>query len=542
MKHYLTNTKVLVVAIVFLAAILRLWQLGAVPISPDWDEASLGYNAYSILKTGKDEYGNFLPVVLRSFDDYKPALYAYLIIPFITLFDLSVLAVRLPSALIGIFTVALTYFFVVEIIKRKEMALLSSFLLAISPWHIQFSRTAFEASSGMTLNLLMAYFFIRGLKRPWFLVAAAVCGGLSIYMYQSEKVFTPLLMLLLVATSLTLLVKISRRVLITAFLIGLLVLLPMVLYIVSHADSLSRATKTVSFADEKEFLRENAKRQLSDRERNDPVGILVDNRRLVYLKAIWTGYIAHADLNWLFITGDANRHHAPSMGLLYIVELPLLFMGLYYLVFSKTVPRRIKLLLIGWICVTPIPASVGSDVPHAVRTINVLPILQIIVAFGVIQGLAVVKGSIGPKRFQQAAIAGFIFLFILNSIYFLNQYFVQLNYFYSKDWQYGYKEMIERIDGLPQYEKVVISEKAPMDQSYIFVLFYTKFPPEQFQHSMQYLEKHHLTYRRFGKYHIRTIQWEKDKYLKKTLLVGTPLEFPQNTKPCHESIKPLCRI
>ena len=127
MKHYLTNTKVLVVAIVFLAAILRLWQLGAVPISPDWDEASLGYNAYSILKTGKDEYGNFLPVVLRSFDDYKPALYAYLIIPFITLFDLSVLAVRLPSALIGIFTVALTYFFVVEIIKRKEMALLSSF-------------------------------------------------------------------------------------------------------------------------------------------------------------------------------------------------------------------------------------------------------------------------------------------------------------------------------------------------------------------------------------------------------------------------------
>ena len=93
--------------------------------------------------------------------------------------------------------------------------------------------------------------------------------------------------------------------------------------------------------------------------------------------------------------------------------------------------------------------------------------------------------------------------------------------------------MIERIDGLPQYEKVVISEKAPMDQSYIFVLFYTKFPPEQFQHSMQYLEKHHLTYRRFGKYHIRTIQWEKDKYLKKTLLVGTPHEFPQDTKPLH---------
>src|SRR6266404_9311757 len=86
--------------IVLLAVLLRLWQLGNVPPSPDWDEAALGYNAYSIMHTGRDEYGKFLPVVLRSFDDYKPALYAYLTIPAISVFGLDTFAVRLPSAVL----------------------------------------------------------------------------------------------------------------------------------------------------------------------------------------------------------------------------------------------------------------------------------------------------------------------------------------------------------------------------------------------------------------------------------------------------------
>ena len=75
--------------ILVIASILRLYQLGHVPVSLDWDEVSLGYNAYSILKTGKDEFGQQLPLILRSFDDYKPALYAYLLIPFIFIFGLS---------------------------------------------------------------------------------------------------------------------------------------------------------------------------------------------------------------------------------------------------------------------------------------------------------------------------------------------------------------------------------------------------------------------------------------------------------------------
>src|ERR687884_248633 len=107
---------IFLIGIIFVAAILRLYQLGSIPISPDWDEAALGYNAYSIYHTGRDEYGKFLPVVLRSFDDYKPALYTYFIIPFLPVLDLTVATVRLPSVLFGILTVLATYYLVKELL------------------------------------------------------------------------------------------------------------------------------------------------------------------------------------------------------------------------------------------------------------------------------------------------------------------------------------------------------------------------------------------------------------------------------------------
>src|SRR3989344_870621 len=140
------NQNLLLVSILFLAAILRLYQLGNNPPALDWDEASLGYNAYSILKTGKDEFGRSWPISIRSFEDYKPAMYTYLTIPTIYIFGLNEFAVRLPSAFLGTLTVFAAYFLVGELLKKSRwekqceiLALLTSALLAISPWHLQFS-------------------------------------------------------------------------------------------------------------------------------------------------------------------------------------------------------------------------------------------------------------------------------------------------------------------------------------------------------------------------------------------------------------------
>lgn len=181
--------------IIFIAGLLRLWQIGNVPPSPDWDEAALGYNAYSILNTGRDEYGKFLPLVLRSFDDYKPGLYAYFIIPFLYIFGLTLSVVRLPSVIFGLISIFVLYFLVKEIlnnngfINEKIVGLLSSFMLAISPWHIQFSRIAFESNVGMAFNLLGVFTFLKGLKSPIYLIASVFFFASNVYVYQSNKVF-----------------------------------------------------------------------------------------------------------------------------------------------------------------------------------------------------------------------------------------------------------------------------------------------------------------------------------------------------------------
>src|SRR5438045_9617274 len=89
------------ILIVLIASFVRLYQLSAVPPSPFLDEVSNGYNAYSLLKTGNDEYGKHLPLLMQAYNDFRPTLFVYLMIPFIQFFGLSVFSIRLPDILIS---------------------------------------------------------------------------------------------------------------------------------------------------------------------------------------------------------------------------------------------------------------------------------------------------------------------------------------------------------------------------------------------------------------------------------------------------------
>ena len=330
------NKKVLIILglILFTAAILRLWDFGKVPISPDWDEVALGYNAYSLLHTGRDEYGKFLPIVLRSFDDYKPALYAYFSIPAVALFGLNTFAVRLPSAVFGVLAVIATYFLVKELFKTNPkseilnpkqiqntkykilntemIALLSAFLLAISPWHIQFSRVAFEANVGVALNVFGILFFLKAFKKPWFLLLSALMLGLSLHVYQSEKVFVPLLIAILVSSFRKEFFSIRKKYIYISLIIFTIICLPLILFTLTNKDALSRA-KGVSIFSNASIIEANTEKIARDKANNDILGLVLDNRRIEFAKYVAGGYLSHLDLNWLFITGDISRHHAPNM-------------------------------------------------------------------------------------------------------------------------------------------------------------------------------------------------------------------------------------
>lgn len=523
------NSKIILALIIIVALVLRFWQLGNVPISPDWDEAALGYNAYSILTTGRDEYGELLPVMLKSFGDYKPVLYAYTAIPTVFLFGLDTFAVRFPSAFFGTLSVLLTFFLVKELVKNNKIALISAFLLAISPWHIQFSRVAFEANLGVFLNLATVLFFVKGLKKPYLLLFAAATSALSLYSYQSEKIFAPILMLILLVIFRKELLSITKKYLSAFFVIGLLIAFPMIFSTIQNPDSLNRARST-SFISDHEFFPHTANRLLGDVEKKNYLGFLVDNRRTVFIRQSLGAYLSHYNPNWLFITGDLSRHHVPNMGLLYFWEVPFLLIGLYFLIFTDKIARKSKLLILLWFLAAPIPAAVTNDVPHAVRTLNFLPTFQIITSVGIFSVYVWLRQRIKNQIFVNGLILTGGVIFVFNLAFYLNQYFVQQNYFYSKDWQYGYEQTVLFLDSKKDnYEKIVVSNDTPLDQSYIFFLFYQKFSPKKYQQS-----NHDVISHNFENFEFRRINWEDDKFSDNTLFVGRPSDFSGESKILKE--------
>lgn len=514
----------LLIVIIVLAAALRLFQLGEVPTGPNWDEAALGYNAYSVLTTGKDEYGTQFPLSLRSYNDYKPPLYMYLTIPSVKLFGLSLWSVRLPAVVVGILAVIGTYFMTREILSFSKkyatvryLPYLAAFLLALSPWHLQFSRMAFEAGIGVGLTIWAATCFFMGLRKQRYLSASAFLFALTLYAYHSYRIFTPLLVLLLGAIFFKTLLKDWKK-LIVPIVVGVITLMPLI-PVLTDSTTLTRLRGTSALADQTKLLERSVVKLATDRENNDIIGQLFDNRRVVFVQTLVSGYLSHYSLNWLFVTGDNARHHAPGMGLMYVFELPLLLMGIYALAKHG---KKAALIVFGWILISPIAASPTTELPHAIRSMVVLPSLQILVAVGIWQGLQIVQ--IFPKLIARGIVVLFLGAAMMNGLYYLNMYYIHQNHEFSKYWQYGYEQAVDYVkEHYNEYEKIVVSTK--LEQPHMFFLFFLKYDPRLYlaqggTSSGGFSELNH-----FDKYEFRPIQWDQERLDGKTLYIGSPSEI-----------------
>ena len=520
------RTWILFVLIVLIAAAVRLWHLGITPPSPDWDEAALGYNAYSMLLTGKDEYGTSFPLSLRSFDDYKPPLYMYLTIPSVAVFGLSVWSTRLPSAVMGILAVVGTFLFVQELLRKwskdkkiiESIPFIAAFLLAISPWHIQFSRIAFEANTGVTLNILAAFFFLRNKKTLWM---SALLFGLSLYAYHSERIFAPMFLLLLTVLDWKE-IWLNKKSVYTAIAVGLLTVIPMIVMF-TNPTTLMRLKGTSSLSDQTALLSSSVKLLEDDIVRGDTLGMVFDNRRIVWVKTVVDGYISHFSLRWLFLQGDLPRHHAPDMGLLYLVELPFLLWGIVSIAKRG---GKLAVFLFVWILIAPIPASVTTGLPHAIRTLVFLPVFQILTAFGIYEYIVWIRNG---KSWKKITLPIIVILAVFNVVYYLHMYFVHMDREYSDYWQYGYQQAVEYAEtNKGAYKKVVVSTK--LEQPHMFFLFYTKYDPKKYQSeggtaSGGFAEvKNH-----FDVYDFRPINWDTEVKDGTTLYIGTPSEIPDGS-------------
>lgn len=518
---FLKNNFILIF-ILILGFILRFWNISNIPPSLTWDEAALGYNAYSIMTTGKDEYGNLLPLTLKSFGDYKPALYAYLTVPFVALLGLNELAVRLPSVIFGTLTVLLIFLLANQLFQKKLLSLSTALFLSISPLHIQFSRGAFEANLAVFFNLLGVYFFA---KRK---VSSVIFFALSILTYQSSKLFVPLTFLSLIFIYR----KGKQNILPFIFLITLILITTFVSASPSRLSTLNlfayqRSTDSI------------VEISLEDGLKLDSISFkILHGEWWEYTKGVFERIGVYMSPKILFIDGDpSGRHRVPDLGTLYAFSALLIPLGIYYLLTR----HKKSMMLIGlWFVAAIIPAILSRDLTNNLRALNMVIPLSLLEGAGFYLLINKFVSSAFKRSFQASLITSFrnrslrflagIFLSILlliNVFIYLDSYFIHAPRQYSQEWVYGYKQALEGIEDLKsKHEKVVISDK--YGQPYIYYLFYTKYSPAKFQKQAQ-IEQQGVdvgTIRKIDNIEFRRIDWVGERHNSNNLFLGSPEELP----------------
>lgn len=458
-------------AIVVFAIMLRIVGLASVPPSLNWDEVSHGYNAYSILESGKDEWGAPLPIIFRAFGDYKLPVYIYLTSLFEVAFGLSVYAVRLPSVLSGVILVIATHYITLHLTKSKKIALLSALLMSISPWGLFVSRIAVESNLALALTISGLYLLLSGAKTNyWKLVWGSVLMGLSVWTYNAARIFVPLLILGIAVIYFRELKKIwshnRNRLLVLAGVL-LLFIVPMFLQLVSTSGQ-ARYSK-LSIINEGSIAEIESLRNGS--ELSPLFSALLYNKATYFALTFAKNYIASFGPQFLFFSGGDNYQFSiPEHGLLYPVTMPFILIGLVWAVRNAKKNKHLRLLLV-WGCLAPVAGSLTLGFPHVLRNLSFLPVAVILSSIGLCQVALFVR-----KRTQRIYYTVVVVILLLSLGRYLNIYANDYRKSYSQAWQYGYKEVIDyAMNHYSEYDRIIITKK--YGEPHEFLLFYALWDP-----------------------------------------------------------------
>ncbi len=521
--------KFLIISIFLFSLFLRVWKLAEYPTGLNADEAAIGYNAFSLINTGKDEFGHSWPINFQSFNDFKPGLYFYLVLPLVKVLGLNEMAVRLPSAFAGSLTVLLVYFLVKEAFGSKEkessfLASLASLFLAISPWHLHFSRGGWETNAAAFLMTLGVYLFFLSLRKPKILPLSALAFIASMFAYHSARVVTPLVALgLLLLYGKRLLARENRRFLASAVITGIIPFAVLLFSMRGEAGA-SRFSGVGIFADQGPFWRVNELRG----QHADPTAVfpkIVHNRILEYSLQFMDNYWRHFGGNFLFISGDEiQRNRVTEMGQMYLADLPFLILGLYFLL--KRRPPNWQ--FFGWwLLVAPVASALTFQSPHAIRALNMVVPLTVLTAYGVGNSLDLIK----RRKTVVILLSGCLAVsYLWNVGFYLHQYYVHTPQTYPLAWEDGFKALAAYLkENEGRFKRIFVTNK--YDQPYILLAFYLKYSPSRFQQEAKLTPRDQYgfsTVDHFGQYYFGAIDDSLFQAGQKTMIVGTPTEIPNS--------------
>lgn len=517
MKNFKNLTKYLLIGVIVLAAVARFWKLGSIPPSLTPDEAALGYNAYSILKTGRDEYGKLLPIIFKSFGDYKPGLYVYLTVPSVAVLGLNEFAVRFPSAVAGVVSVFLIYLLVKKLFSDEKLGLVASLIAAINPWSIFFSRGAWEVNVSLTLTLAGIYFFLISLEKSKYLTLSILFFALTAITYQGAKLSTGIVVLILFVLYFKEITKFKVKDFAPGIVLGSIVAVPIIFSFFRGGTGRLDVFNVFSYPRPKDYL------QAFLDEGGEKVGsvsyYLFHSESLNFLRGILGRFFNHFSPRFLFFEGDWGNlgHSSPYQGQLLLADIVLLIGGVVALI-RKRVSREVLFIFL-WLVLSTLPSILSRDQIHAVRALNMSVPLIVILAFGAMEMMKL------SKVWKLLILA----VYIGSIVYYLDSYFIHLPVHNSEAWSYGYKQVVQVVTPIEANYKTVRVQQS-FAQPYIYFLFYQKYDPAKYQRQANLVASE---YKNDVGYQLKLdnivfvpIDWSIDRGDHGDLVVGDPVRIP----------------
>lgn len=419
-----------IILIFGLAIFLRFFRLDYLELFGD--EVDAGYQAYSLMETGRDYKGHLLPLYAQSFSEWRAPMMMYFMIPFIKIFGLNEWGVRTFSAFFGVLSILGFYFLLGKLGFNKKILLVSTFLISILPWHIQYSRAGFEITLMSSFIVWGIYFLVDYLSKHKFykLVLAAILLSLSFYTYNTANIYVPLFILLIFGIRKLVnkekIIKPAFKLLLMMFVLSL-----PILYQIFFGAGASRF-KTVSI-----FNNDGIVSEINDyrKQQNYSLVSKIFYNKVVYgVRKIGANYLNAFSSDFLFGMGDVTfRHSLHKVGNLFWVYAIFVLTGLVFFVTNKK-KNFGDYFMLGFLLISPVPSSLTIDgYNHATRLFLMIFPLCYFAAIGF------------SKIFEYKKWIGILLSIVLcfEFVYFQYYYWNSYKLDSWRWWHTGYKQAIE---------------------------------------------------------------------------------------------------
>ena len=376
------------ITVAVLAFLLRVIGFGKIPVSPYWDEIAIWNDALSITETGRDLFNRswFQPLFI-SYGDFKQPLYIWFT-AIVSFFTTDVLiGVRTVSFLAGMSLIPGIWLLTRELFTEKKKAdglgILAALIVATMPWSMHFSRVGFEGHLGMAFFVWSIALLLRAKSSDVrrnslaLIIGSALLAAAAVYSYFSVRFVWPVAVIALVLAWWRNWKQRWWQLLIGA-ICWCALLVPLFqadFYQESNRFRLS-ASSVLNREDQRNVI--NLWRERSG---NTVLSRVLYNRATFIGHDLFRNYLAFLDPSYLWISGDHNiRHGTGQVGIMLLASAPFFLIGIQQLIRKH---RQVGFVLLFWWMAGILPAAVPLDVPHALRSLNVLPVYAIFIALGV---------------------------------------------------------------------------------------------------------------------------------------------------------------